>query len=49
MYDYNEIQKDLIMQIKNYYMVSLVNLIIQVFVIGHLIACMYYLVGQIEL
>lgn len=37
------------MIIKNYFIIKLVNLIAILFLIGHLIACIWYLIGLYEL
>ncbi|EWS73228.1 cyclic nucleotide-binding domain protein (macronuclear) [Tetrahymena thermophila SB210] len=45
----NDIQISICMLIQNYYMMQLVKLVLKVFVIAHIIACLWYLVGYIEL
>ncbi|KAL4506944.1 hypothetical protein ABPG72_001365 [Tetrahymena utriculariae] len=47
--DLIEIQKQLCMEIKNYYYVQIFNLIAKIFILGHIIGLMYFLVGYIEL
>lgn len=47
--DVNLMQKYLCMTVKNYYIVQLFNLIVKLFILGHIIACMWYLIGQLEL
>ena len=37
------------MTFKDYYLIQLAILILQLFIIGHIIACMWYLVGYVEL
>ncbi|KAL4461021.1 hypothetical protein ABPG74_016493 [Tetrahymena malaccensis] len=44
-----EIQKQLCMEIKNYFYVQIFNLVAKIFISGHLIGLIYFLVGYIEL
>lgn len=37
------------MTFKDYYLIQLANLIVKMFLIGHIIACVWYLVGVVEL
>ncbi|KAL4486684.1 hypothetical protein ABPG72_022159 [Tetrahymena utriculariae] len=45
----NDIQISICMLYQNYYMMQLVKLVFKIFVIAHIIACLWYLVGYIEL
>ncbi|KAL4480923.1 hypothetical protein ABPG73_020944 [Tetrahymena malaccensis] len=45
----NDIQISICMLYQNYYIMQLVKLVLKIFVIAHIIACLWYLVGYIEL
>ncbi|KAL4461439.1 hypothetical protein ABPG74_016063 [Tetrahymena malaccensis] len=47
--DIDYIQKYFVMTFQKYYIIQLVNLIVKLFLIGHTIACFYYIIGTIEL
>ncbi|EWS73647.1 cation channel family protein (macronuclear) [Tetrahymena thermophila SB210] len=47
--DIDYIQKYFVMTFQNYYIIQLANLIVKLFLIGHIIACFYYIIGTIEL
>ncbi|KAL4506945.1 hypothetical protein ABPG72_001366 [Tetrahymena utriculariae] len=49
MEDISDLQKQICMAIKKYYYVQLFNLISQVFIIGHSIACVWFLLAHYEL
>ncbi|EAR84142.2 cyclic nucleotide-binding domain protein (macronuclear) [Tetrahymena thermophila SB210] len=46
--DHKEIQKQLIIIIRKYFIVQIINLIIKLFMVGHYIACLWQLVGVID-
>ncbi|KAL4442180.1 hypothetical protein ABPG74_009198 [Tetrahymena malaccensis] len=46
--DQIEIQKQLIIIIRKYYIVQIINLVIKLFMVGHYIACMWQLIGTID-
>lgn len=48
-FDINELQQQFCIMFENYYLIQFVNLIIKLFIVGHIIACTWYLIGQIEL
>ncbi|KAL4464875.1 hypothetical protein ABPG74_011436 [Tetrahymena malaccensis] len=47
--DTNNMQKQLCMSVKNYYIIQLLNLIFKISALSHTVACFWYLIGQIEL
>ncbi|EAR98648.2 cyclic nucleotide-binding domain protein (macronuclear) [Tetrahymena thermophila SB210] len=47
--DFDQIQKYFVMTFQKYYIIQLVNLVVKLFLIGHIIACFYYIIGTIEL
>ncbi|EAR95327.2 nuclear movement protein (macronuclear) [Tetrahymena thermophila SB210] len=47
--DTNNMQKQLCMSVKNYYIIQLLNLIFKISALSHTVACVWYLIGQIEL
>ncbi|EAS05387.2 cyclic nucleotide-binding domain protein (macronuclear) [Tetrahymena thermophila SB210] len=47
--DIEEIQLQLYMRVKQFYLVQLFNLILKLFIIAHTIACLWYLLGLVEL
>ncbi|EAR98647.2 cation channel family protein (macronuclear) [Tetrahymena thermophila SB210] len=47
--DFDQIQKYFVMTFQRYYIIQLVNLVVKLFLIGHIIACFYYIIGTIEL
>ncbi|EAR93494.2 cyclic nucleotide-binding domain protein (macronuclear) [Tetrahymena thermophila SB210] len=46
--DFDELEKCLCMMMKRYYIMKLVNLIFKLFIIAHFIACLWYIVAQID-
>ncbi|KAL4468943.1 hypothetical protein ABPG72_009763 [Tetrahymena utriculariae] len=47
--DIDYIQKYFVMTFQNYYIIQIANLLVKLFLIGHTIACFYYIIGTIEL
>ncbi|KAL4461440.1 hypothetical protein ABPG74_016064 [Tetrahymena malaccensis] len=47
--EFDQLQKYFVMTFQRYYIIQLVNLVVKLFLIGHIIACFYYIVGTIEL
>lgn len=47
--DIDEVQRYLCMTFKDFYLIQLINLILKLFLIGHFLACLWYLVGVIEI
>ncbi|KAL4480249.1 hypothetical protein ABPG74_020765 [Tetrahymena malaccensis] len=46
--DFDELEKCLCMMIKRFYIIKLINLIFKLFIIAHLIACLWYIIAEIE-
>ncbi|KAL4507963.1 hypothetical protein ABPG72_021336 [Tetrahymena utriculariae] len=47
--DTNNMQKQLCMSVKNYYIIQLLNLIFKISSLSHFVACFWYLIGKVEL
>ncbi|KAL4506087.1 hypothetical protein ABPG72_013848 [Tetrahymena utriculariae] len=46
--DFDELEKCLCMMMKRFYIMKLINLIFKLFIIAHFIACLWYIVAQME-
>ncbi|KAL4461031.1 hypothetical protein ABPG74_016503 [Tetrahymena malaccensis] len=46
--DSEEAQKQLLMRLRHFYVVSLINLIVNLFLVGHVISCAWYLMSIIQ-
>ncbi|EAS01462.3 cyclic nucleotide-binding domain protein (macronuclear) [Tetrahymena thermophila SB210] len=46
--DSEEAQKQLLMRLRHFYVVSLINLIVNLFLVGHILSCLWYLMSIIQ-
>ncbi|KAL4461032.1 hypothetical protein ABPG74_016504 [Tetrahymena malaccensis] len=47
--DHMNIEKYLIVKVRHFYVLQIINLISQMFLIGHVIACLYYIIAIIDI